>query len=478
MQATRRGVSRRLSPLGLACSVAATLWLVPALALAQHAGPPDGGADDDYGTASESTDELTSEGLELEKKGEWSEAYVKLKAARARTDNYKLNTNLAMAEMQLGKYADAATHLTQALRDFPHDTDLQKKQRADVEANLVAAKQHVVTLNVTVSEPGADVDVDGARVGRAPLPAPLFLEPGEHTVRATAPGFAGAAETIRRPAGSEQDVTLSLVPLAPVLPPPAKPSAVPADDAGAPTAPPFHPGLIAIPLVASAVGIGFGAGFHQRMLSIYGSEIDLERAIWTRTGPGPACSAAPPDVDCATLGQAAAAYDYNGTAGTVAFSAAAGSLLVGGALILIDARGGDVAGRPFHPALFALPVAVGSIALATAAGLHARSAALGRRIFTGGQDVLARSGIGGCADPANAAVCQAVADDQRAAEAAHGATLAMTVVGGAAVAATAALTGVYFARSRRGESAAATPSLQLVPTFARGEDGISVMGRW
>jgi hypothetical protein len=63
----------------------------------------------------------------------------------------------------------------------------------------------VVTVDV---ERGATVLVDGKAVGQAPLPAPLFLEPGEHSLEARTGTGAVAQSTVRFEAGTQRNIAL------------------------------------------------------------------------------------------------------------------------------------------------------------------------------------------------------------------------------------------------------------------------------
>lgn len=74
------------------------------------------------------------------------------------------------------------------------------------------------TLELQSSTTGAEVDIDGERVGTIPLPGPLTnLTPGEHTIKVTKPGFAPYIDVFKVDRKKPTQVSVELVPVAGVL---------------------------------------------------------------------------------------------------------------------------------------------------------------------------------------------------------------------------------------------------------------------
>ena len=74
------------------------------------------------------------------------------------------------------------------------------------------------TLELQSSTTGAEVDIDGERVGVIPLPGPLTnLAPGEHTIKVTKPGFAPYIDVFKVDRKKPTQVAVELVPVAGVL---------------------------------------------------------------------------------------------------------------------------------------------------------------------------------------------------------------------------------------------------------------------
>ncbi|MFZ5892539.1 MAG: hypothetical protein ACOY0T_15880 [Myxococcota bacterium] len=121
--------------------------------------------------------------------------------------SYDVAAGLGQAELELGRFRDAAEHLDYCLREFPptENRDLEKEIRAGFER----AKGHVAVLSLTVDRTGADVLVDGVRVGVTPLPSVLFLDPGPHAIEARLNGST-AAQPVHMELGKEYSLALRL----------------------------------------------------------------------------------------------------------------------------------------------------------------------------------------------------------------------------------------------------------------------------
>ncbi|MGK3960411.1 hypothetical protein WMF38_46080 [Sorangium sp. So ce118] len=85
-------------------------------------------------------------------------------------------------------------------------------------ANFAEARRHIGALEVRVSDPGADVLVDGRQVGVSPLEFPVFVAPGQHQVTAQL-GGAKVADVVAVEAGGERIVRLVFVTAEPAAPP-------------------------------------------------------------------------------------------------------------------------------------------------------------------------------------------------------------------------------------------------------------------
>lgn len=151
--------------------------------------------------------------------------------------------NVALSELRSSvNHADeAGAHFQQFLREA---TTATPEQRATAEKGITDAKRRAGVIVVTVDASGADVSIDGTTIGKAPLPDPVFVKPGKHTVVAQLQGHT-AAVLVETKAGTSATANLTTG----VTPTPSTgPLATPGS-----TSPPGGPG-------ASPGGAGPGTG--------------------------------------------------------------------------------------------------------------------------------------------------------------------------------------------------------------------------
>ncbi|MGE3669719.1 MAG: tol-pal system YbgF family protein [Polyangiaceae bacterium] len=112
--------------------------------------------------------------------------------------------NLAQSELRSGHEADAAQHFEQFLRENPA---VSAAEKSEAQKGFEAAKAKVGEFPVTAPS-GAQVFVDGEPVGTAPLPAPVYLSPGNHKFEARK-GTDSAVQDVNSVAGTSTPVSLA-----------------------------------------------------------------------------------------------------------------------------------------------------------------------------------------------------------------------------------------------------------------------------
>jgi hypothetical protein len=151
--------------------------------------------------------QLFADGVNAANAGKWADAHAAFLAAWGLKPHYQIASNLGVACLRVGKPRDAAEYLTRYLREAPA-TKVQERQRA--EASLQEARAQVAAVTVEVAPGGADVTVDGAIVGRAPLADAVFLDPGRHEIGAKLDGYVPQARPIDATAGGTETVVIKL----------------------------------------------------------------------------------------------------------------------------------------------------------------------------------------------------------------------------------------------------------------------------
>ena len=147
-------------------------------------------------------------GKALVEDGAYEKAIVELKAS------YDLNPlpivlfNIGVSYDKLKKYAQALTFYQKFLAEHEGKED---------EATTLATSRidklsgFLGLLEVEVDVEGAEVLVDGEKVGLSPLP-PVYLDIGEHELTVTKAGYVKAGKTFTAVSGETAKVTLTLEP--------------------------------------------------------------------------------------------------------------------------------------------------------------------------------------------------------------------------------------------------------------------------
>ncbi|WP_044969542.1 hypothetical protein [Sorangium cellulosum] len=147
--------------------------------------------------------------------GQWTEAYAAYKAAfeaaapasSTERERAELAGELGLCELALRKYRDAAEHLAFSLEQR---TALPLALQLRFEKGEREATPHVARLILSVDPPDAEVLLDGKQVGRVARTYLLFLEPGQHMVRARAPGREDGFHEFGAVAGAEHNIRMPL----------------------------------------------------------------------------------------------------------------------------------------------------------------------------------------------------------------------------------------------------------------------------
>jgi hypothetical protein len=194
-------------------------------------------------------------------------AYDAYRAAWSLRESFDIACNLGRTEAELMLSRDAATHLDYCVRTFSASS--RNEFRGALErfrALLGTVRKKVGAFQITSYPSGAAVEVDRAACGTSPLPAPVFVDPGEHHVLVRLPGYQTVERVLHVDAGGSVALRVDLSPEGetPAIP---EPSAVPERVEPIPPPTPVETGMGAreIALLSGGslalVGLGVGLGF-------------------------------------------------------------------------------------------------------------------------------------------------------------------------------------------------------------------------
>lgn len=142
--------------------------------------------------------------------GDFAGAKLKFERAHELSKDARLLWNMAAAEKQQRRYDRVLTLVERYLSEGGDKLTEADRQEAKSLVEMVRALVADVTL--TVNEPGAEISVDGEKVGESPLAAPLTLTQGERTFKVTKPGFRPFAKTQNVQGGTKVTLDVALEP--------------------------------------------------------------------------------------------------------------------------------------------------------------------------------------------------------------------------------------------------------------------------
>ncbi len=268
-------------PCRLGAATAATVFLLCATAASQPS-PTDKAL----------ATELFNQGRTLLAQGQTAEACRKLEESQRLDPASGTLLNLAVCHEKQGRTASAWAEFRDARVLAQRDNRDDRVALADEHIRALEGKLSKLTVNVppAATAPALVVELDGGALPPDAWGIPLPVDPGEHTIEASAPGRSTwTGKVLVGPEGDVQTVALPKLESSAPGPPrtsPPLPSAPAASTGPAPlqgeaptaAAPTFDPTRRTIAIVAGAVGlVGIGIGSYFGVLAFAKkSESDAE----------------------------------------------------------------------------------------------------------------------------------------------------------------------------------------------------------
>ena len=160
---------------------------------------------------------LGTEGLRLAESGNCAAAVDKLKRAEELHHAPTTLERLGECQISLGHYVDGTESLRRVVREHIPDGSPPVFFAAQTRANeaLEKALPHLAKVRIEVSGPPPDavtLTIDGAPASNATLGVERPIDPGAHTVEATAKGWKPASAKFKLDKGGARVVALTLEP--------------------------------------------------------------------------------------------------------------------------------------------------------------------------------------------------------------------------------------------------------------------------
>jgi len=143
--------------------------------------------------------------------GRKEEAIERYRAAWGHFKDPWYQCDMGGIEAEMGRARDATQSLTLCLRLLKPEA--KEAIGRKVERILGEVRAQVGALHVEANVPEAEVAVDGKVLGKLPLPDPIFVDPGSHTVEVRAPGYQSDVRVAVLSAGGSLRIPMRLEPM-------------------------------------------------------------------------------------------------------------------------------------------------------------------------------------------------------------------------------------------------------------------------
>ncbi len=140
--------------------------------------------------------------LQLFDGGEHAQALAEFQRAHSLAPSFRILYNIGLCQAALGQSLAAVDALSDYLQQGADKVPAER--RARVEAEIARLTQQLARLELVVDEPGAQVQLDGERLGQAPLSRQLRVNAGPHRVEVRGADGTLKTQSVTLLAGSEQ----------------------------------------------------------------------------------------------------------------------------------------------------------------------------------------------------------------------------------------------------------------------------------
>jgi tetratricopeptide (TPR) repeat protein len=224
------------------------------------------------GDASAAAEQLFEQGRELAQQNRWPEACARFENSLRYEQALGTQLNLARCYKHIGKLASAWRLFREAIAQATEAGDVERRDFARTQADALKPRLPKLTISPQNPPAGLVVARDGAQIDAGAPGVALYVDPGMHTITASAPGFEVFRQTVTLVEGEAETVAIPALVAVPVR------ATVPAqvqDDSHATTSQPeiaISPTRKDVAAVVGAIGvasIGFGLVFGAKASSSY-----------------------------------------------------------------------------------------------------------------------------------------------------------------------------------------------------------------
>jgi hypothetical protein len=172
--------------------------------------------------SSEDPEVLIKEGVELRRQGQNARAEGYFRRAYELAATPRTAAQLGLAELSVGNFLDAQTHLEEALSSKDAWVN---EHRKTLEESRAAARKKLVRIELAAAPAGTTFSVAGSEAKPLATSGVVWIVPGPATIHLEAEGYKSADVPVEGAAGDTRQITVNMPKL--VVPKTAQPSVEP-----------------------------------------------------------------------------------------------------------------------------------------------------------------------------------------------------------------------------------------------------------
>ena len=142
--------------------------------------------------------------------GRFAEAALEFESAYKLSPAPVVLYNIGQVDVALGRSVEAVDAFERYLADGA--TTISAERRAEVQAEVEKQRTQIGTIAIQTDPAGASIRIDGRLVGTTPLPSPVRVAAGKHTVEARLAGYSPQDRDVDVPGTKQLRTEIKLIP--------------------------------------------------------------------------------------------------------------------------------------------------------------------------------------------------------------------------------------------------------------------------
>lgn len=153
------------------------------------------------------------QGVQFYNNGDFKLSLIEFRRSYELSGNYRILYNIGQVNQQLGNYTKALAALEQYLKDA--GSEIVDDRKAEVAATVAALQKRVAHIRLITNIDKPELLIDGFPAESSGVGVPITVDPGDHRVDVSKPGYQATGTIVTLAAGDNTELRLTLRKLPP-----------------------------------------------------------------------------------------------------------------------------------------------------------------------------------------------------------------------------------------------------------------------